>query len=203
MSAPKKFVNAIPAVFAGEKAAERAERKKLAAQRADREMREIIAQRWAGLKDALEIAQSGFSRQCETLQKASEFTPRDFALHLIGGYKLEEQAIRLAGTAALKSLLPEIQAELEGLVIAPAKKALQDFERANKAVIKKLPKIEKADEPPFRPPPPVDDDVVRPEPPSRAVRMALGIIEPAQTQRLTTSLIETVEDDGGPNAISD
>ena len=48
-----------------------------------------------------------------------------------------------------KVILPQIKAELEKLIVKTAEKNLADFQKANKEVLSKLPKLERAAEPVF------------------------------------------------------
>jgi len=148
MNSPS-FKNFVPKLFLSAEEQEIRALEKIERQRQEREHEKRIALTSADLQDRVDAARENFSNQCRTLDEASEFSPEQFTQLFLNGHKLEDLALRLAGTEKLKQNMPRIRAELERLIVGTAEKSLADFQKANRDVLAKLPKLERAAEPVF------------------------------------------------------
>jgi len=143
------FKNFVPKLFQSAEEQEKRALEKIERQRQEREREMSIALRFAGLTDAIDTARDNYARQCRTLDELPAFTPEQFAQLFLNGHKIEDLAIRLVAVEKLKESLPQIKAELQKMIVGTAEKSLADFQKANRDVLAKLPKLERAAEPVF------------------------------------------------------
>lgn len=161
-----------------------ADKEKIAAKERGLEQDEYLARQRDGLLLSVDASKADYATKCSTLDKvAVDFSDGDFAQHFLNGCNgsdtdftlIGNLATRAVAVAELKRRLPKLKSKLEKLIIFPAKKALADFERANKTVLSKIPPPKRVVEIPFTPASPVDDDERKPNLPSAGVRQMLGL----------------------------
>jgi len=143
------FKNFVPKLFQSAEQQEQIALEKIERQRQEREREKGIATRFAILTDGVDAARDNYARQCRTLDEIPDFSPADFAEHFLSGRKIEDLAIRLVAVEKLKASLPQIKVELQKIIVGAAEKSLADFQKANRDVLGKLPKLERAAEPVF------------------------------------------------------
>lgn len=143
------FKNFVPKLFQSAEEKEKRELEKIERQRQERECDKQIALQCAILTDRLDAAREHYARECKQLEEIPAFTPENFAELYLNGAKLDDLAIRFVAVEKFKVILPQIKAELEKLIVKTAEKNLADFQKANKEVLSKLPKLERAAEPVF------------------------------------------------------
>jgi hypothetical protein len=125
----------------------------------------IIISRDAALQDSLEASTQQWQKYCQQTDAACIApSTADYAAALINtpeevrGLKLAWIGGDRAARLAFKSLATELKAEMRLTIVAPMEKAVADFQKANRAVLARIPKLVKTKEPPFVPAPPDDGE---------------------------------------------
>ena len=139
-----------------------------------------MALRYAALKDRLDAAKQNCVCQCSLVDASCQFpTMERYASDFLRGCPLADIAKDLAGRSAFAAQAEDFKSALYQLLVAPAEKSLEDFQKSNKHILAKLPlhKLKCIPEPPFTPVGPVDEwgDGIFPKPPTATVRAMLGL----------------------------
>lgn len=156
MSATEKFADAVSSLFSSKEKGLQRDLRKAEKKRQQIESEKQIARTHASLLDRREIVSAQFAAQCSELRQFS-FSPKDAAQSKVNGASPALIGANLAAASAIAQNIEAIEKELRLLLVAPSEKALADFERANAAIIKRIPKPKKAPEQLFTPPKPVDE----------------------------------------------
>jgi hypothetical protein len=178
MNSSTSFRNFVPSIFAPAEVKLQRQRDAIAREELRIETDRGIATRYAALQDQLASAQQNFVRQCVFLDAFLQ--PPATALYVgdfLRGQKLSIIAADMSARAAFEVQIDDFKTELRKQLVSPAEKSLATFTANNKAVIAKLPKLERTAEPPFTPAPPAVEfsDWPAPQPPSAGVRLMLGL----------------------------
>jgi hypothetical protein len=102
--------------------------------------------------DAIDSARERFEKFAAIVDANCARPPdSEYASAILSDASLKDVGMSIAAHDALKSRAEFIKVQMREQTIGAAEKTLSDFQRENRGVLSKLPKLQKAAEPPFTP----------------------------------------------------